>query len=407
MEKNKHQYVELFEKIYQDVVLKEKHPMDSLKMLFEEFLNYIMKKEREEYLKVNPHDKGNGYYQRTLSLSFTQLNLRIPRVRLGGSWRPSLLPPAWKRANKEYENMLLAFLVNGYRVTQIKKALNSLGISFSKDALENVIDLIKEKLDAFKTQKLPSKWLAVFIDAYHTRMKTEKGTVKEISIYIAVGIDLAGYKHILGYWVHEGKESKSLWIEVLQNLITRGVTHVLMFLTDDFPGLTSVIKNMFPNSDHQLCFVHLRINLRHRLPKNLYSQVSRLLNRLKMAEDQEEGTALMEEIVNIVREHSTDWAKAISKKVYNYTAFLKYPSGIRRHIYTTNVVEGINSGLEKMRLELGGYFPSKDSLEANIFIQMVNLEDTWMRKPMPRVVENRYEINQMFNARYEVFNDDV
>lgn len=49
-----------------------------------------------------------------------------------------------------------------------------------------------------------------------------------------------------------------------------------------------------------------------------------------------------------------------------------------------------------MRLELGGYFPSKDSLEANIFIQMVNLKDTWLRKPIPRIVENRYEIIQTF-----------
>jgi hypothetical protein len=44
-------------------------------------------------------------------------------------------------------------------------------------------------------------------------------------------------------------------------------------------------------------------------------------------------------------------------------------------IYTTNPVESVNSGIELMRLELGGYFLSLDYLEINLFIQVVNLQD--------------------------------
>ncbi len=72
-----------------------------------------MYKQRQLYLKNNPEDRANGYYQRTLSLSFANLNLEIPRVRFGNSFRPALLPPAWKRVDKDYEELLFSMLAMG------------------------------------------------------------------------------------------------------------------------------------------------------------------------------------------------------------------------------------------------------------------------------------------------------
>ena len=51
------------------------------------------------------------------------------------------------------------------------------------------------------------------------------------------------------------------------------------------------------------------------------------------------------------------WAKKLSSKAHKYLAFLGYPEEVREHIYTTNLVESVNAGIELMRLELGAYFP--------------------------------------------------
>ncbi|HDD44440.1 MAG: hypothetical protein DRP29_02020 [Thermodesulfobacteriota bacterium] len=64
----------------------------------------------------------------------------------------------------------------------------------------------------------------------------------------------------------------------------------------------------------------------------------------------------------------------------NYLTFLEYPQEVRKHIYSTNAVESINFGLERMVTELEGYFPSQRSLEINVFIQISNLQDRWWRK---------------------------
>jgi len=216
----------------------------NIRYLLEELVNYVMKKEREYYLIKNPHDFGYGYYMCNLNINFGELNLKIPRVRIGNSFRPSLLPPKWKRVGKEYEELLIAMLSNGYSKAKIEKTFRKIGLPYSEDSLEIVEELIKEKLDYFKTRPLSSDWFCVFIDAYHCEIRENNKMVK-ISIFIAVGIDLEGYKHILGYWLHKGNENIGFWNEIFQDLINRGLSKVLVFVTDNFKGLNKLIKKLF------------------------------------------------------------------------------------------------------------------------------------------------------------------
>ena len=78
---------------------------------------------------------------------------------------------------------------------------------------------------------------------------------------------------------------------------------------------------------------------------------------------------------------------------------------MRKHIYTTNPVESVNAGIELMGLELGGYFPSQQALEVNLFIQVVNLQDRWWRRPVPTVRVKSYELLQIFAMKYELAED--
>jgi len=70
------------------------------------------------------------------------------------------------------------------------------------------------------------------------------------------------------------------------------------------------------------------------------------------------------------------------------------------------VVESINAGLELMRMELGGYFPSMKSLEVNLFVQLSNLNDRWMRKPIPRIKANLYRIHQLMSIKFGLEESD-
>ena len=93
---------------------KEQGESPSLVYLLEGLLNELMKRERERFLEQHPQEKANGFYRRSLRLTMGELKLSVPWVRYGHTFRPSILPPPWKRADRDYEELLIAMLANGY-----------------------------------------------------------------------------------------------------------------------------------------------------------------------------------------------------------------------------------------------------------------------------------------------------
>jgi Transposase and inactivated derivatives len=92
--------------------------------------------------------------------------------------------------------------------------------------------------------------------------------------------------------------------------------------------------------------------------------------------------------------------KRIQANKERYLCFLKYPENLRRHIYTTNPVESINSMIERARINLGGYFQSVDILEINILVQRDVLKNNKWNKPVPTFKGSSYEVLQIFNRRF-------
>lgn len=370
--------------------------------ILEELLNALMLAERDFYLSLASDNQANGFYERSLKLTMGNLNLKVPRVRYGNTFRPSLLPEKWKRVDKNYENLLLALLANGYSRARIKNTLEKLNLPYSEASVEELVNLIHDHLQFYKEAPLDSEMFAVFMDAYHARLRDEKGKVTDASIFVAVGINMDGYKTIIGWWVKRGRESKAFWMEVLQDMVSRGLSRVGIFVTDDFSGLRKLLPQFFPLSDHQLCIVHLKRNLRREFGGRNYSKMSRILKRIKESQTREEAEGHWEEFIELVKAINPRRGEELAKKRENYLAFTRYPEEVRRYIYTTNIVESINAGLEFMRMELGGYFPSMKSLEVNLFIQLSNLNDRWMRKPIPLIKANLYRIHQLMRVKFEV-----
>ena len=220
-------YSDMFIKLAQYIMEKKESGNLSLTSVLQEFINTALEAERRLYLQQHPDNSANGFYGRNLSAG--NLNIKVPRVRIGGSFRPALLPDKWKRVDKDYENLLLALLVNGYSRSKIKLTLQTLGLPYREEAIESLTDLIYDHLDAYKTSLLPEELFAVFVDAQ--KFRDENGKVVDVSIFIALGI--YGYKQPLGYWVKQGKESKDFWMEVFQDMISRGMSKVAIFITDE------------------------------------------------------------------------------------------------------------------------------------------------------------------------------
>ncbi len=60
-----------------------------------------------------------------------------------------------------------------------------------------------------------------------------------------------------------------------------------MIFTDDFSGLTSLIKGLFPQTDHQLCMVHVFRNVHKHLDKEEYSAFKQIFSEIYISSSYE------------------------------------------------------------------------------------------------------------------------
>ena len=94
----------------------------------------------------------------------------------------------------------------------------------------------------------------IWIDCLFYKIR-EEGQVKSKAVYVAIGLDLEGYKEILGFWTN-GSESSQFWVKVLNDLKARGIKDVFIFSIDGLKGLEKAIESVFPHADIQRCVMH-------------------------------------------------------------------------------------------------------------------------------------------------------
>jgi putative transposase len=365
-----------------------------------DLLNLLMLKEREFYLKEEAENKANGFYDRKLATALGNLGLTVPRDRKG-VFRPSIMPETWKRSDISFDDFLHKLVFQSYSPNKIKSLLESMGMPYSAEQIEELKAELYGKAKELKTRELPDKAFCIYIDAYHTDVKNdETKKVCKAVIYSVIGIDLNGKKSLFGYYVMDGHETREDWIGIFNDLISRGLKRLMLVISDDFTGLSDAVASLFPNTDHQLCFVHLQRNVRRNLSKDSAKDFNYELSVIKKQRNLETASEMFSTLCEKYKKENKSFIDYILKKKDLYLSYLKFPVPIQKHIYTTNTVENFNSRLEVTRVNSGGYFQSKRTADVAIYVVANRLETSKWSKPMLRFIESQYEIMQMFNLKF-------
>jgi len=184
-------------------------------------------------------------------------------------------------------------------------------------------------------------------------------------------------------------------------LIERGLRRVMIVIHDDFSGLLAVSQGLFPQSDVQLCVVHMQRNAKSHLSKADATEFQQRWRAIKASWDVEVGHRQFEELCDrFVKTYPTFIAE-LRKKREHYLAFLKYPEGMRRSLSTTNVVEAVNGQLEIMRRNSGGYFHSEDTVKFKLGLAVSSLEEGRWRSGARTIMSALHQLNAMFQSRFE------
>lgn len=358
----------------------------------------VMQAERNLHLQNDPDDKANGFYSRSLGTASGPMLLQVPRDR-DGDFRPQILPPPFARDSEQRLQLLQALLTASYSPSAIRSVLSSLGMHYSEKELDQLKEGFLAEFEAWISRQLPRDLIALYIDAYHTQVQ-DKNQVKKMVVYTVLGLDFQGNKDLLGIYLCSGSESKTFWLQVLNDLIDRGLQRLLILISDQFSGLTDAVSTLFSQAAHQLCFVHLQRNVRHNMGPKDALIFNRALAQIKLESDFEAGLQKLQSLMAEFEKRYPAFMTRLQKQAHRYLAFLHLPEPLRKYFYTTNAVESFHSSLESFRIRSGGFFQSSDTLKLNVFIHYRKLQSKW-NKGVPHVRSHLYWLRQRFAQIYD------
>jgi len=328
------------------------------------------------------------------------LDLRVPRTRTG-DFRPATLPPLYQRGYSEQtQSLLLSLLASGRSVNAVKDALQKMGLSCSQQELHRVATDLIEELELRNSRPLDPDLLALFLDGKYVEFR-DGDRLRPACIYVVVGLRRDGKKQILTCLPRAGRENLEDWKAVLRNLLERGLRRVFLLVQDDFSGLLPITQSLFPNTDIQLCTVHMQRNAKTHLSKTDAAEFQQRWQAIKSSWNLEVANQQFEQLCDRFAKTDSTFIADLRKKRQHYLAFLPCPESIRRSLSTTNVVEAINGQLEIMRRHSGGYFHSQDVLKLKLGLAISSLEQGRWKAPGRSVCSVLPQFNAMFQSRFE------
>ena len=317
----------------------------------------------------------NGSMPKTVQTDLGPVAVNTPRDRQG-SFEPELVAKRQTRL-AGLDEKVLSLYAGGMSVRDIAEHLGSLySIEIGRDTVSRVTDAVLEDIAAWRTRPLEALYPIVYFDAIMVKV-TEDRSVKTRACYLAVGVTLEGERELLGLWWQETEGAK-FWLAVLNDLHQRGVTDVLIACVDGLTGFPEAIAAIYPQTWVQTCIVHMiRASMRY-VSYAERKPLARDLRAVYSAPNAEEAERQLELFDEQWGERYPMVAQAWRARWEYVIPFLSLPVDLRRIVYTTNAIEGLNRQVRKA-IKTRGHFPDEQAATKLIYLALMRAEIKWKK----------------------------
>ena len=335
--------------------------------------------ELEEHLGYRKHEPSdsnnsrNGYTRKTLRTEDGQFELNTPRDRLT-NFEPQLVKKNQSRFTSMNDKILWLY-AKGMSTREIVSTFQEMyGADVSAQLISRVTDAVIEQVIEWQSRALDTVYPIVYLDCIVVKIRQDKRVINK-SIYLALGVNMEGHKELLGMWLSENEGAK-FWLNVLTELQNRGVKDILIACVDGLKGFPDAINTVYPDTQIQLCIVHMVRNSMKYVPWKDYKAVTAGLKHIYQSITEEEALQALDHFA----EHWDDKYPQISRSWRanwdNLNTLFNYPEDIRKAIYTTNAIESLNSVIRKA-LKKRKLFPSDDAAKKVVYLAIREASKKW------------------------------
>lgn len=347
---------------------------------------------REEKSTSN---RRNGTTPKTLKTTMGEVEINSPRDR-DGSFEPQIIPKRTKDVSA-IEGKVLSMYARGMSQRDISKTIEEIyGFEVSHQMISDITDTILPEVDEWRNRPLKKCYPFLFVDCMYVTVRSDYES-KEEAVYVILGYDLEGRKEILGLWM-DASESKNYWMQVFDEIKKRGVEDVFFISMDGVSGLEDGAKAIFPGVIVQRCIVHLIRNSIRYIPSKDYKKFTADLKKIYGAPSLNAARKSFETFCDTWKQYPG--AIDVWKRNFKHVEQLfDYGSAVRSMMYTTNIIESVNSSLRKVTKR--GAFPNHEAVYKLLYLRIRELDRKWnsAAKQNWSLVLNQLMVNEQFSDR--------
>jgi putative transposase len=318
----------------------------------------------------------NGYRPpRAFDTRLGTLDLLIPKLRKGSYYPGWILDPR-KRSERALVQVVSEAWVEGVSTRKMDRLVKAMGITgISKSTVSEMAKSLDEKIERFRNRALRGPYRYLWLDATEVKCR-ECGSVENVAVVVAVGVNDAGQREVLGVEVFTAEDEVS-WTTFLRGLVERGLTGVKLVISDAHAGLKKAIASVLPGSSWNRCYTHFSRNVLSKVPRKAQGRAIALLRSVS---GQTGAEAAWEQYDRVADKLTSDHPQLTGllddarEEVLSYTRF---PLEHWRKIRTNNPLENLNSQI-KRRTRVVGIFPNRASVIRLVGMVLLEQHEDWM-----------------------------
>jgi putative transposase len=254
---------------------------------------------------------------------------------------------------------------------------------FSPSTITRLTRVWEEEHEGWCKRPLTGKeYVYVWADGVYFNVRL--GEDKQLACLVLVGALPDGTKEVIA--LQDGyRESTDSWLSLLRDLKRRGMPAPRLATGDGALGFWAALRQVYPGTEEQRCWVHKIANILDKLPKRVQPRAKDMLHEIMYAPNRQ---GAMEDIQRFAQEFQAKYPKAVEcllKDQDELLTFFDFPAEHWIHLRTTNPIESTFSTVKARTKRTKGAGSRKAGL-AMAFKLLLGAEKRWRRINAPHLV---------------------
>jgi len=252
----------------------------------------------------------------------------------------------------------------------------------SPTTINRLIRIWQDEYRAWQKRPLVGKdYVYLWADGVYFRVRLEED---RLACLVIIGVVADGSKEVVA--VEEGyRESQESWASLLRDLKGRGMPAPVLAVGDGNLGFWGALREVYPQTREQRCWVHKIPTVRDERPKRLRARAKAMLHEIMQAP---ERSSAQQEIERFAQEFAARYPKAIEclvKDRATLLTFYDFPAEHWIHLRTTNPIESPFATVKSRTRQTKGAGARSAGL-ALAFKLVLAAQEHWRKVNAPQLV---------------------